>query len=239
MKAIILAAGRGTRFNGSVIPKCLLEVNNETPLERLLFQLKSSGIQSITIVLGYEANMIIDKIKNLNYDIDYVFNKRFEEDTNIYSLRLALEEDLEPFLLLESDCVFSDESFNTIVSQTSTGLSTWFTCGMFNSSQNGGIIKSNSRGIVEDIKIVSDYHEDHSRYMKMIGALIVASKEVDRYYEYLINYSDKNLKQYYHKPWIDNLHRLSSVSVDLPENQVFSFNTIDEYNMMLSFFKGK
>jgi len=240
MRAIILAAGQGKRLyrDGPKIPKSLINIGSETPLERLLSQLTQQNVESITIVVGYKANLIVEKVSSLGFDVEFLKNNKFAEDTNIYSLRLALENRLEPFTLFEADCVFSNDSFEKIAKHNLGNKSVWFTCGKFNKNQNGGIIKVNKSKVVEDIKIVASYDNNYKDYMKMVGVLAVGSNELERYYNYIVKYSDINKKQYYHQPWMDNIADFKSFSVDLPSDQVFSFNTIDDYNKMLSFFKG-
>ena len=59
MKAIILAAGKGTRLNGGGLkPKCLYEVAGQTLLDRQLAALLEAGLNEIVIVVGYEAESI-------------------------------------------------------------------------------------------------------------------------------------------------------------------------------------
>ena len=58
--AVILAAGMGTRMR-SDIPKVLHKVASRTMLERIMSNLKSSGLDDILAVVGYKA----DKIENL------------------------------------------------------------------------------------------------------------------------------------------------------------------------------
>lgn len=59
MKAIVLAAGVGRRLaSASERPKCLLEFNGATLLERLLKQLRAVGVDGVTLVTGYEADQI-------------------------------------------------------------------------------------------------------------------------------------------------------------------------------------
>ena len=56
MKAIILAAGKGTRLNGSGLkPKCLFDVGGRTLLARQLSALLESQLSEIVIVVGFEA----------------------------------------------------------------------------------------------------------------------------------------------------------------------------------------
>src|SRR3990167_7356537 len=58
MRAIILAAGKGTRFEGKV--KSLLKINEETIIGRLIRQLKSAGIKPIYVVTGFKAEKFLE-----------------------------------------------------------------------------------------------------------------------------------------------------------------------------------
>ena len=62
MKAIILAAGRGSRMKELTeeIPKCLLEVEDKALLDRQIESLRGAGIDEIAIVTGYKRELLID-----------------------------------------------------------------------------------------------------------------------------------------------------------------------------------
>ena len=55
MKAVILAAGRGSRLgvHTEEIPKCLLEVGTRSILRRMVEQLRAVAIEEITVIAGY------------------------------------------------------------------------------------------------------------------------------------------------------------------------------------------
>lgn len=63
MKAIILAAGRGSRMNELTEerPKCLLELRGQTLLDWQLGALREAGIKEIAIVTGYKREMLADR----------------------------------------------------------------------------------------------------------------------------------------------------------------------------------
>lgn len=73
MRAIILAAGQGTRLRPltNTIPKCLVEVEGKTLLERQIETLAHCGIQNIVVVTGYQSSKIqipgIVKCQNSRY----------------------------------------------------------------------------------------------------------------------------------------------------------------------------
>ena len=60
MKAIILAAGRGSRMKNLTdeIPKCMLEFRGKPLIEWQLASLRSAGINEIGIVTGSDMNYI-------------------------------------------------------------------------------------------------------------------------------------------------------------------------------------
>ena len=60
MKAIILAAGRGSRMKNLTDdkPKYLVKLHQKPLLERQLESLRKSGINEIAIVTGYKHEML-------------------------------------------------------------------------------------------------------------------------------------------------------------------------------------
>jgi NDP-sugar pyrophosphorylase family protein len=68
MKAIILAAGLGSRLNKLTFerPKALVEVNGITMLESLIKRLKSQGVTEFLINIHHHGQKIIDFLKHNN-----------------------------------------------------------------------------------------------------------------------------------------------------------------------------
>src|SRR5678815_4407039 len=114
MKAIILAAGKGTRLNGHDLkPKCLFEVGDQTLLARQVEALREAGINDIVIVLGFEA----DRIRRLyEHTASFVINSRFEETSSLYSLWLAREHLLDGFVVLNCDVLFHPQLLARLLS---------------------------------------------------------------------------------------------------------------------------
>ncbi len=86
MRAIILAAGMGTRLRPLTDnkPKSLVEVAGEAMAERQVRFLKEKGIDDIVMVVGYQKEAfeyLVDK-----YGVKLVFNEKFDVYNNIYSM---------------------------------------------------------------------------------------------------------------------------------------------------------
>lgn len=85
MRAVILAAGRGSRMGALAgdRPKCLVELARKPLIRRQIAALRGGGISSIGIVRGYLGNMI-----NIE-DATYFENPRWAETNMVMSLASA------------------------------------------------------------------------------------------------------------------------------------------------------
>ena len=111
--ALLLAAGTGSRLSPLTdkSPKCLVEVNEISILERLIHSLQLHNFKRLVIVVGHEANCIRNFLGTRagGMDIEYINSPLYNTTNNIYSLWLARNVIEEPFLLIESDLVFDPE----------------------------------------------------------------------------------------------------------------------------------
>lgn len=95
MKAVILAAGRGTRLEPLTadIPKSLVEVGGVTLLDRMMDRLEAVGVDSLVVVSGHghdrvEAHLAAST-RTLAAGAKVVFNDKYAEWGNFYSLFVA------------------------------------------------------------------------------------------------------------------------------------------------------
>ena len=113
MKAIILAAGMGTRLLPITlsVPKCLVPVNSKPILEHQLDALLKAGVRDTILVVGYLSELIFDKYGTRygGMNIHYVRNQIYDRTNNLYSLWLARLHLDNQVLLLEGDLVFEAE----------------------------------------------------------------------------------------------------------------------------------
>ena len=123
MKIIILCAGIGSRLGEytSQKPKCLVKINSETILDRLLKQLLNLGIKNSNIFLcgGYKHDLLPSKYNKL-------INNNFLT-TNMMSTTLVGLEELrnnykftDNILVIYGDCVYSDDFLSEIIFKASS-----------------------------------------------------------------------------------------------------------------------
>lgn len=93
MKGLILAGGRSRRLFPITHrkPKCLLTIGGISIIDRIIHALKSSGVSSITVVLGFRAELLKKRLTLSYPDIsfDFIENKIYATTNASYSLWLA------------------------------------------------------------------------------------------------------------------------------------------------------
>jgi len=118
MKALLLAAGRGTRIsrylNGN--PKCTVDLGNGKPLIiNTVEMLHNKGIDEIAIVTGYRSSVLQDLLKD--YKVTTFFNPFFDVTNSIASAWFAssfLDDDI---LIMNAD-VFCEEKLYDLMLDT-------------------------------------------------------------------------------------------------------------------------
>ena len=118
MKAIILAAGIGNRLGtlSENKPKSLLEFDGKSLLKRHIDILLANQINDLTIVTGYESEMIMRHLEDSDISINYIYNDRYTEGS-IISLNCAQEILFsEPeFILMDADVLYDQEMIRRLV----------------------------------------------------------------------------------------------------------------------------
>jgi len=124
MEAIILAAGRGNRlaeFNPDGRPKCLLEFGGASLLERQLACLIDCGVRRVELVVGYEADRIIEHVGALGRrpEVRFSYNPRYL-DGSVLSLEVARDtlNFGQDVLVLDADVLFHPAIMRRLVRST-------------------------------------------------------------------------------------------------------------------------
>jgi choline kinase len=108
MRAIILAAGRGSRLKNEAgdVPKCLAPMGATTLLERQIGSLKSAGIRDIIVVTGYRADIVHETCGDA---VTCLENTRHSETNSLYSLWLARQYMAGGFVVMNGDVLFDPQ----------------------------------------------------------------------------------------------------------------------------------
>jgi len=110
MKALILAAGRGRRLWPFTVdrPKCLLNIEGVSILQRQLRQLENVGVHQVVVVCGYGVDKIGSALNAYQprLDVKTLYNPFYAAADNLISLWAARAEMDDAFLLLNGDGVF-------------------------------------------------------------------------------------------------------------------------------------
>ena len=123
-KAIILAAGRGSRLMPYTknVPKCLIDFEGKTFLQHQLETLLSVGIKDVTIVTGYLAHKIEEACQPYKTKIKFTFfnNPDYETTGTLNSMALTREEfQTDHFngdlILINSDIIFKKSCLENVL----------------------------------------------------------------------------------------------------------------------------
>lgn len=115
MKAIILAAGKGSRLRPHTanVPKCMIDINGKTMLHRIIDTFNSCGVTDISVVRGY-------KKEKINYpNITYYDNPDFETTEQMSSLFCAESAMDDGFIVCFSDILFDKSVLERLLSAKS------------------------------------------------------------------------------------------------------------------------
>ncbi|QNM14774.1 aminotransferase class I/II-fold pyridoxal phosphate-dependent enzyme [Fusobacterium hominis] len=120
MKAIILAAGMGSRLKELTQDntKCMVKVNGVSLIDRALKQLEKLNIDETILVVGYKKECLKEYIQTLNIKmkISFIDNDIYNKTNNIYSLYLTKEQMLNnDIILLESDLIFDEKILQNLI----------------------------------------------------------------------------------------------------------------------------
>lgn len=116
MKAIILAAGRGSRMGDMTAdqPKCLTKINGVTLLDRQLAALRDAGVDEIGIVTGYQRQALADR------GLREFHNPDWAETNMVSSLACARSWLLEaPCIVSYSDIFYQAQAVRSLMDETS------------------------------------------------------------------------------------------------------------------------
>ena len=187
MKAIILAAGMGTRLSPMTLlkPKPLLEIKGKTILENMIKFLNRGGINDITVVTGYKHELFDEYKEKLGFK--KVVYKDYKNKNSSSSLKFVIDEIEKGTIILNGD-LFINKSFTEYIKPNiSQLLSQQITEGVISW---GYIIDSNFKLIDIDTNAISGYGDgiaifDNEEDLKILKKELINCSD-EEYWEYCI-----------------------------------------------------
>jgi len=119
MKAIILAAGMGRRLKPLTdnLPKAFISINGKPLIYRSLDCLRSVGIKTVIIVVGFMESFFKKEIGETYRDMNilYTSNGKYSTTGSMYSLSQTENLIDDDILLLESDLLYERRAVEELV----------------------------------------------------------------------------------------------------------------------------
>jgi len=122
MRAIIPAAGRGTRLrpHTHTLPKVLLNVAGKPVIGHIIESLQKDGIDELTVIIGYQGEKVSNYI-DTHFDIPTKYVTQYERKGLGHAIGMGLEDVDEPALILLGDTIF-DADFAEILEVDGTTI---------------------------------------------------------------------------------------------------------------------
>ena len=228
MKAIILAAGQGTRLRPLTNdkPKCMVEYKGKTIITAILETIRHCGIENIAIVGGYKINVLKEYLKNQN--IVFFENKEYE-NTNMVSTLFCAEEWMDDDLIISyADIIYTDSVLKKLLSEPAPIATVvdlkWFE--LWKHRMNDPLVDAEtmkldeSENILELGKKPKSYDEIQGQYMGLIKIKKEIISQLVAFYATLsreVVYDGRNFAQMYMTSFlqmiIDHVMPIKAVSV--------------------------
>ena len=161
--------GEYTRNN----TKCMVEVNGQKLIDRLLLQLQKLNLSRIIIVVGYkgkelQAHVQASPFPSQGEEIDFVENPVYDKTNNIYSLSLVKEQlAQDDTLLIESDLILSDRLLPMLVEAPEQNVAL---VAKYESWMDGTMVSiDDDRNIVNFITKDAFNYNDTDKYYKTVN----------------------------------------------------------------------
>lgn len=226
--AIIMAAGTSSRFVplSTERPKGLIEVKGEILIERQIRQLKDAGIEDITLVVGYKAEMFA--YLKVKYGVNIVINEDYARYNNTSSIIRVLDK-LDNTFVCSSDNYFPENVF--VRESTDSYYSALYAEGK---TDEYCIITNNLEQITE--VIVGGYD---SWYM---AGHVYFNHEFSEAFRKLMTeeYKYEETRQgYWEDVYIRNIDQLPKMKISrYQENDIQEFDSLDELRLFDESYKN-
>lgn len=238
MKAIILAAGSGSRLYPLTKnrPKCLVEYKGRAILDWILSALKTNEISDITIVKGYLPESI--KVPGTK---EYI-NSRYFETNMVYTLFCAYEQLTTDSLISYADIIYPPKALESLINSGADIAvlidRNWrelWQKRMANPLDDAETLKLNQHEeIIEIGKKPISYDDIQGQYMGLIKVSASAWPKIIDFYSSLdktANYDGKSFENMYMTTFLQLIiDRLMPIQAVLTDTAWLEIDCIEDLN---------
>lgn len=228
MKAIILAAGQGSRLRPLTNhkPKCMVDFNEKPIISHILEVMKRNNIYDIAIVDGYQKEILEQYLCNEN--ITFFSNSDFAQSNMVYSLYKAKEFMTEDIIISYSDIIYNDEVLKKLMNSNGDFCvivdKDWeklWSLRMENILEDAETLKIESGNIIELGKKTDCLSTIEAQYIGLIKISVQSIQKIIEFYELLdksILYDGQTFENMYMTTFIqlviDNLMNVKPVEIN-------------------------
>lgn len=123
MKALILAAGRGSRLAPltDTMPKCMVSYKDKRLIDYQINAIRECGIKDLAIVGGYKSEVLTSYLKEKYNLSNFYLNKDYQSTNMVYSLFCAKEwvdkciSQKEDLIISYSDIVYFKDTLQKLI----------------------------------------------------------------------------------------------------------------------------
>ena len=239
MKAIILAAGKGSRISSisNNLPKSLLPFKDVTILGHSLNLLNDNNVREIVVVTGYK-NKLIEKYVKKHWlgKVDFVFNELYENTNVLYSFSLSLPYiDDDDFIFLHADTVFENEILKKLINAPDS-KKTILPVDKHPCGEEEMKVKTLGKNIIEINKTM----DANLAFGEFIGLARVSCHQIGLIEEEIVNIFKKKNFQAFFELALENLIKSNLIEVELLDITSNKWSEIDfpeDYKHALELFK--
>jgi L-glutamine-phosphate cytidylyltransferase len=227
MKAIILAAGQGTRLRPLTDhrPKCMVEYEGKPIIGHIFNALDKAGLKEYVVVAGYQADVLADYAKPFGAKI--VVNHDYECTNMVHSLFCAEEELHDDVLITYSDIVYSSAIAESMIRSTAdlaiaidTNWRWLWEQRMPDPLSDAETMQLDSDGNVTDLgRKPLSYDEIQGQYMgiiRMSSGTLSKAKEMYHGFDPAQRFDGKSVRQMYMTSFLRELIRAGHTCKSIP-----------------------
>ena len=232
MKLIILAAGKGSRiFKDINKNKCLVKINKQTIIEKIINDALGYGIKNIEVVLGYRSNFVIKEIKKYK-EVSFVINKKYNSTDMVYSSMLALKKTNTNTIICYSDIIFHKLIFKKLISSNYKNITIPYITDWKNiwKKRNKSIFEDAETFIIKGNKLLEIGKKITKQNLKSVkgqfmGIVYIPKEKIGK----IINEYKKVSKKIQYTSFINSLIKNKiSIKIIRHNNYWYEFDDIDD-----------